>query len=337
MQSLTDTLGEKIGKDNIKLSACVECIERSTIETRSEWTISWKSNLPRLFGGTTNAKFDSVVYAAPLNSLGRDIQIVEEGVGNNLNWIPAIRYAPVSALIFGFTQPLKTRGGKSFGQLIFPLEENESVCASIINSSKGQTPFGGKSTQEERALLTLFLREENVESVNQSDMVQVALAELREILDIKEEPVFCQSIQWNDSMPIHTGADAVKLKKTKQLLEEIPGLFLLGCHASSATICEAITQANVVASRVDFSLKQALPNQASGVLQANNLMQSKRKLRQDWRNRQKRWKELHEDSLQEDSFQKVKRELSKEKTISALTSAEIWAEIRAEKKRRGKN
>jgi protoporphyrinogen oxidase len=316
MRMLTDTLRKRVGEDRFKTSAKIESIERTTgEEAENEWKVRYRRNIPRLFRGLEEEAFDSIVFAAPLNKLGSEIQVLEEGKKSNVSWLPQMKYSKVSALILGFKDlsgllKRANGGNANFGNMVVPLKGKpyeKGVCSSVIQNSRMFSSHENKSSskkkkdgkeEEAQELLTVVLREDRIKGVHEPAMLEMALDDLEEILGISESPVSCQLVQWNDNLPTHLCSDASRNRATAETLEEMPGMFLIGgCHGTSGCIDEVVTQAHLAAAKVDKlhsdlemeSAKLARASTQGNLMLLDGILQYRRKLRQACASRQHQW------------------------------------------------
>ncbi len=179
MQALPDAFAGLLG-DRVRLSAPVVGLRPEG----SGWTVTAQTK-----GSVHEARFDGVVFAAPVHRLPEiDTPLA----------VPPPSYAAVSVLALGFRRADVAHPLGGFGVLV-PAREPFRLLGALFSSTlfPGRAPAG-------HVLLTCFLggtRHPPDASLPTDALAALALADLRPLVGVRAEPVFVHRRLWSRAIP----------------------------------------------------------------------------------------------------------------------------------------
>ncbi|MFC1477175.1 protoporphyrinogen oxidase [candidate division KSB1 bacterium] len=234
MQILPRTLAEKL-KDDVVLNADVTEIQRND----SGYTVHYT-----LDGNQETHHTNAVLTTIPAYKLAAIAGGLDAELAEHLN---AIYYPPVLLVLAGYKlrdigQPLD-----GFGFLI-PAVEQKTFLGAIWSS----TIFPGRSP-EDCAAFTLFIggaRQPELLSGGHDTVIEKALEEFQELMQIDVKPVYIANRFWEKAIPQYTPGYIEHIRCFEQFEESHPGFFIGGnfrggisvsdCIGNSRKTCEKI-------------------------------------------------------------------------------------------------
>jgi oxygen-dependent protoporphyrinogen oxidase len=175
---------------------------------------------------------------APLQSLDAELAGVLE----------QFEYAPVAVVGLGFEQAALQTRLDGFGFLV-PGEERRRILGSLWTSSI----FAHRAPDGCVLLRTLIggARKPELALLPEAQLVELARAELSQILGISAQPVFVQVFQWPRAICQYTVGHRERLERVEARLSALPGLFLTGnsyrgvalndCTQNAVQVADAVT------------------------------------------------------------------------------------------------
>ena len=162
-----------------------------------------------------------------------------------------IYYPPLAIVCLAYDESSIKTPLDGFGFLV-PPGERMNILGCVWNSSlfKGRAPKG-------RALVTTFIGgARNKEAAQMADAELVALAhtELQRVLGISSDPRVVTITRWERAIPQYNLGHAERARRIESLLEEIPGLRLIGNYLHGVSTGDCIKEADRVAREVGKSL-----------------------------------------------------------------------------------
>ncbi|MEP0548984.1 MAG: protoporphyrinogen oxidase [Rhodothermales bacterium] len=185
-QALPDAFAGAIGPDAIRLRAPLVALRHDS----SGWRVTTRTD-----DGTTNEdRFDGVVFTAPLHRL----PAIDFEPDVDLGPLADVVYPPLSVLALGFRRADVVHALDGFGVLV-PEREGLNVLGALFSSTlfPGRAPDG-------HVLLTCFvggMRRPDLAPLPTDDLVPLALADLRALLDVRGKPVFVHRVLWERAIP----------------------------------------------------------------------------------------------------------------------------------------
>lgn len=182
VQTLTDRLAEKLG-ESLKTNTIVERIEKLE---NGNW---------RVITDSTEETFDSLIISTPAESAANLIENLDANLSIKLR---EIYYPPVALVFFGVKTEAVGADLDGFGFLI-PGAEKRKILGTVWNSAvfENRAPNGFE-------LLTTFVGgARNAEIFEKSDeeIFETVYAELKDILNLREPPVFRRITRWHRAIP----------------------------------------------------------------------------------------------------------------------------------------
>lgn len=192
VQTLTDTLAAKLG-ESVKTET-----EVSKIEKLADGKFSIET-------AKKTQDFDAVIIATPAESAANLTGHFDENLSRLLR---EIYYPPVAMVFFGVKKNALAKTLDGFGFLI-PGSEKRKILGTVFNSAVFPTraPDGFH-------LLTTFVggaRDAEIYEKTDDELFQIVESELKEILGLKNAPVFRQIKRWRKAIPqYNVGYDKIE-------------------------------------------------------------------------------------------------------------------------------
>jgi oxygen-dependent protoporphyrinogen oxidase len=210
MDELTERVADAAGRDNIRTGAKVTAIERSG----HGWDVT-------LSDGTT-VHGEAVIIATESWAAEPLMRPLDAPIADALAEIPCSSSATVSA---GFRAGDIGINMDAFGVLC-PQVEKRSLMAATYSSTKwpGRAPEG-------KVLMRGFVggpQNQAIMENSDEELAQIVLAEMRDILGVKGEPLFTRVYRWHLGMPQYTMGHLDRVSLIEERSSAIPGLALAG-------------------------------------------------------------------------------------------------------------
>lgn len=210
---------------------------RQTVTTLERCTTGWLAKT-----GARSEPFDAVVLAVPAPAAAALLQQVNAVVVSGLR---QIQYSSSAAVVIGYDRPLNLPPGHGF---LVPRTEGRSMlaCTFVHRKFPFRAPPGA-------ALLRCFLSSSRVSDLQKrSDdwLLSTMLAELKEILGLKEAPLFSLIYRWDCALPQYSTGHLERVAEMEKTLEAIPGLQLIGNSFHGIGIPDCIKSGRKAAERI---------------------------------------------------------------------------------------
>lgn len=236
LEALTNTLIEKIGKENILTSASELCAEKDN----NNYVLRGKVK-------DKDFKLKSTVLISSLNATSLDNTLLPFLPKEPLEALKAVQYAPTVEVVLGFN---KWNGIKleAFGGLIPHKEKRELLGVLFLSAFlPGRAPEGG-------ALLTLFMGGvRNPKWIDASDE-EIKQTVEKEICDLMKLEVFkpelFRIIRHKKAIPQYSFESKKKMIELGKLHSQFPGFYLGGNVVDGIGIADRVKQGVQLASKV---------------------------------------------------------------------------------------
>jgi len=204
---------------------------------------SWRLHTEGTQGGVIDC--DAVICAVPayaLASMGLPVE-----TAGALGPVTRIVHPAVATLALGFRREDITHPLDGFGVLV-PAVEKRTILGALFSSSvfAGRAPDG-------HVLLTNFLgglRSPEFGEAETADVLPKVLADLRQLLGVRGEPVFVHHQHWMQAIPQYElGHDKV-VSAAASIESALPGLYLTGQWRAGVALGDCIAQGQAAAARV---------------------------------------------------------------------------------------
>lgn len=242
MQTLTDTLEASLA-GTIKVGCPVRLVHRQD----SRWVIDAGPD-----GAEQTRTVDAVVMATPAHILSA--MELPAALRKFSSPIERVEYPPVSTLTLGFRRSDVAHPLDGFGVLI-PAVERRNLLGVLFNSSlfPGRAPEG-------YVALTCFVGGSRMAERAREDadlLVERVLADLRQLLGVRGEPVFAKHVYWPRAIPQYSvGYQAVK-DAADTTERQNPGLYLAGNYRNGVSVGDCVASGQQVGEKVAAYLARA--------------------------------------------------------------------------------
>ena len=211
MQELVRGCVSFIGEERVKTGTAVV----SVVKRDSRYRLT--------FGDGSTADFDAVVLATPSYVTKDILKSADEELCGRLS---AIEWSSSATISLAFRKDDIKKSLPGFG-FIVPRVENRRINACTWSSVKWS-----HRAPEDTLLIRSFVgggHHEELVSLSDTELVNIVLEELREIIGLTAEPVFSKVYRWFKGMPKYTVGHLERIAAIDEKLKEHKGLFLIGC------------------------------------------------------------------------------------------------------------
>jgi len=223
---LTGALAAELG-DSVRLNCAARAIRRHCDRS---WTV---------VSAAGSEKYAAVLMCAPAHRL--------PGVADDFRHFTQIHYPPIARIALGFRRSQVAHPLDGFGALV-PRVEHRKVLGVLFSSSM----FPNRAPQD-HVLLTVFAGgARDTELMNQptSEIVRLAIEDVRNLLGITGQPVFQDVVKIERSIPqYNVGYGAVKAMIAR-VESRSPGLFFSGNFNNGISVSDCIAGGAAAAERV---------------------------------------------------------------------------------------
>ena len=214
MQQLVDALVSRLPGEALRTGSAVkELRPAGAAAPGGGWLVSVESGEAE--------SFDSVILATPAPVAGALLASVQAELAKELS---GIAYSSSVTVTLGY-ELAGMRLPPGFGFLV-PRNEGKRMLACTFVHNK----FPHRAPQD-RALIRCFLggaRDEEVLSWPDEQIEAAVRKELREILWLTVQPLFCRIYKWKGAMAQYGAGHLERLERIESLWQQLPGLALAG-------------------------------------------------------------------------------------------------------------
>ncbi|OWM74010.1 hypothetical protein CDL15_Pgr022281 [Punica granatum] len=237
MQTLANTLCEKLGNDNLKLQSKVLslCYSHDGKPSSEDWSLVFASDKKH----SQKSSFDAVIMTAPLSSV-KEIEITKRGTLFPLNFIPEVIYMPLSVIVTTFKKENVKRPLEGFGVLVSSKEQKNGLRT--LGTLFSSMMFPDRAPSDLYLYTTFVGGSRNMELAKASidELKQVVTSDLRQLLRAEGEPTFVNHYYWSKAFPLYGHNYESVLQAIKKMEEELPGFFYAGNHKGGLSVGKAI-------------------------------------------------------------------------------------------------
>ncbi len=188
--------------------------------------------------------YDAVINAAPAHAASGQLQALDPDLAGLLAEIP---FAPMAVIALGFEQQRIQHDLQGFGLLI-PTREKRDLLGALWTSSifPGRAPEG-------MALIRCMAggaANPQVMALEDGELVNLALAELRPLLGIQGPPALARVIRHPRAIAQYTRGHPARLKAIFARCAARPGLYLTGSSYAGISVNSCCKEAETLAARV---------------------------------------------------------------------------------------
>lgn len=188
--------------------------------------------------------FDAVIDASPAHAAAAHLRGLNPDLGRLLGEIP---FAPMAVIALGFAEKRVGHDLQGFGLLV-PTREDRDLLGALWTSSifRGRAPKG-------MALIRCMAGgagNPQVMDLEDEDLVNLALAELRPLLGIKGAPAMARVIRHPRAIAQYVVGHPARLRALAERCGRLPGLHLTGSSYAGISVNSCCKEAEAVAARV---------------------------------------------------------------------------------------
>jgi len=234
MEALPVAIARYLG-ERVRTGIRVQSIERSG----RRWSLT-----AACADGVEKISADAVVIATPAVAAARLLAPLSGVLAGQLRGIP---YAPMAVLTFGFCKQDIHHPMDGMGCLI-PAREKKHILGLFWNSSLfvNRAPDG-------HALVTCYaggMRNPDMFEYDDSRLIQLAVDDLRSIMDVHGEPTFVRVIRHARGLPQYHLGHQQRLSTIDAQLRLLPGLYLNSNYLDGVSVRDCIARGKRLANRI---------------------------------------------------------------------------------------
>ena len=237
MGRFAEELTKRLDRRHLHLNARVQ----SLVKSGEGWKLTWTTGDD---GSVVDSAFSHIIVATPARIAAKLLADVVPEASRELE---AIRFASSAVVVFGVREA-DIEQQLAIAGFIVPIEQRRKIIAVSFTGDKfaGRTPQGYK-------LLRVFIGGElqpELLSLSDSQLVDMAKDELKELIGLRGEPVLTKVVRWNDAMPQYHVGHLQRLKVIQAAVGQHRGLSLIGNSLHGVGIAPTIAYARKVAMAV---------------------------------------------------------------------------------------
>ncbi len=244
MQMLVERLAAKLPSTTIQVNTPVESLSYGQSSTQ------WRVQVNR--GDSISA--DAICLAIPPYAAAqllreRDMKLAEE--------LQGIEYASTATVNLAYKREDIPHALDGFG-FVVPFLEKRTIIACTFSSVK----FNGRAP-EGRVLLRAFVGgalQPEMFALDETEMINRVRTDLRELLGIRNPPLFAELTRWPNSMPQYHIGHLEKVKRIKEHLTSLPGLVLAGNAYAGPGIPDCIRSGETAADELCKTISSSEQN-----------------------------------------------------------------------------
>jgi oxygen-dependent protoporphyrinogen oxidase len=227
LMSFKGGMSDLINALEIKLSSKI-------IKAKKVVNISKNNSFYTVYFNDGQIDAEKVIFACPAYESAEILKELDWEISDILKTIP---YPPLSVVAFGFKKQQIGFGTSLYGFLI-PYREKRKILGTLFDSSI----FPNRAPEGYVLLRSMIggRRSPELAMLNDEKLIDTALTELRDILQIKGEPYFIKIFRWQKAIPQYELGHEEKLMKIEQRLQKFPGLYLTGNAYRGVSINDCI-------------------------------------------------------------------------------------------------
>lgn len=242
MQTLPRALAQRLGENvlcNAKATAIRSREDTDQRKTPGRYTIEFLHN-----GAPQSVQADFVVVATPAYSAADLLRPLSTATAQTL---ASISYAPVASVFLGFKREDVPHPLNGFGFLV-PTVERRKILGCLWSSS-----LFPRRAPENTVGMTVFIggsRQPELVEHDEEQLVQIALEELKSIMQITGKAVYWKATTWQRAIPQYEIGYGRTLVRLDQFEESYEGLVLCSNYRGGISVGDCIKSAHETAERL---------------------------------------------------------------------------------------
>ena len=233
---LVDALAANL-KSEISTSAHIASIDYDM----GSWRVCWTCD-----GGEECDEFDRIIFAVPSNKLTE--LPLPGSLAVMMEPLKRIEYSPVMTLTFGFRRADVKHALDGFGALIPEKETKYRILGALFLSSM----FEDRAPAD-CVTITCYLggkRHPELLKMSDTDIDEIALNDLRELLGVNGKPLFRRAFRWPHAIAQYNVGYGEFLEAMGDVEREFPTLNLLGSYRGGVGVSSCIENALALADEI---------------------------------------------------------------------------------------
>jgi oxygen-dependent protoporphyrinogen oxidase len=241
MQQMVDAIVARLNPEAILLRRHV----RRVYPENGGWRVSLELS--------EDERFDAVVIAAPANVTGELLDGVDRVLARHLL---EIAYSSSVTVALGYYKEQLAKLPPGFGFLV-PRSEGRRMlaCTFVHNKFPHRAP-------PDIGILRCFLggaRDQTVLELNDEEMLDVVLRELRDLVKLDCRPMFSRVYRWREAMAQYEPGHLARVEEIEKRVAAIPGLALAGNAYHGIGVPDCIRSGMQAANAVVQYAPESLP------------------------------------------------------------------------------
>ena len=239
LASLIETLADRLSSASVQLNSPIDRVAQTSGD---RWMVS-------LSGGAEVSPFDGVIVALPAPHAGQILVAADSELSDSLQAIP---YASSAVVCLVYRRDQISDPLEGFGMVV-PTVEARQIVAASFSSLK----FPGRAATDQ-VLIRVFvggaLQAELLDRTD-AEILNLAEAELSEILGIRGEPLRADLVRWQQKMPQYHVGHVQLVDRIEGLVGKQPGLELAGNAYRGVGIPQCVLSGDSAARRLASTLR----------------------------------------------------------------------------------
>jgi protoporphyrinogen/coproporphyrinogen III oxidase len=234
MQMIVDSLDDQLPQATVRLNSRVQSLKFDA--SSRNWIVSLKSADP--------IRAEAVCIALPAYATASLLRETDSDLSAELNAIP---YASTATINLAYRRSDIPHPLDGFG-FVVPRVEKRSLIACTFSSVKFS-----RRAPDGHALLRAFVGgalQPEMFTLEEKEMVRCVLKDLRDLLDIEEQPLFTEIAKWSSSMPQYHIGHLDRVKRIEAHALRLPNLTIAGNAYSGAGISDCIRSGERAAEQI---------------------------------------------------------------------------------------
>ncbi|XP_010492222.1 PREDICTED: protoporphyrinogen oxidase 2, chloroplastic/mitochondrial-like [Camelina sativa] len=236
MQILPDMLCKGLSHDELNLDSKVLSLSYDSGSRHESWSLGCVAHSETQ---RRNLHYDAVIMTAPLCNV-KEMEVMKGGQPFQLNFLPEIKYMPLSVIITTFTKEKVKRPLEGFGVVIPSKEQKHGFRTLGTLFSSMMFPDRCPSDLH---LYTTFIggsRNQELAKASTDELKQVVTSDLQRLLGVEGEPEFVNHYYWRKAFPLYDSSYDTVMEAVDKMEKDLPGFFYAGNHRGGLSVGKSI-------------------------------------------------------------------------------------------------
>ncbi|XP_010453540.1 PREDICTED: protoporphyrinogen oxidase 2, chloroplastic/mitochondrial [Camelina sativa] len=236
MQILPDMLCKELSHDELNLDSKVLSLSYDSGSRQENWSLGCVAHNETQ---RKNLHYDAVIMTAPLCNV-KEMEVMKGGQPFQLNFLPEIKYMPLSVIITTFTKEKVKRPLEGFGVLIPSKEQMHGF--KTLGTLFSSMMFPDRCPSDLH-LYTTFIggsRNQELAKASTDELKQVVTSDLQRLLGVEGEPEFVNHYYWRKAFPLYESSYDSVMEAIDKMEKDLPGFFYAGNHRGGLSVGKSI-------------------------------------------------------------------------------------------------